>query len=159
MMTAHCCWPSSYCILLLRCLYPCRLGQILSGLCGCGYPTTVCAVTNLLDSQYLHEFNRQSRPCRPGFHSWVQQTQQALDRVSVLCNHAWMKNSCWNPVCYVSPETNGSVCCRLAEIHPSRWRSSSTLRRYPQVTEDRIRELVHALIKQIKFVRSVIALC
>jgi len=91
----------------------------------------------------LHESDRQSQPSRWGCHSWELQDQSlafcrrfgiasifstepsALDRFSAACDRARMKISKNTEVLCLS-ETQGSVYCKWAATHCSRWRSSST---------------------------------
>jgi len=43
--------------------------------------------------------------------------QHALDRFSAVCDQPGVKISTKIPRCYVSPETQGSVCFKLAALH------------------------------------------
>ena len=86
--------------------------------------------------------------------------QHAFDRFSVACDQAGTKISTKKLRYCVSQDAQGSVFCKWAEIHCSRWRRSSALEWYwySRVTEVRTKRLMHGLVKLTQFCVSFIAL-
>jgi len=89
--------------------------------------------------------------------SFQQGLQHAVDRFSAACDQAGTKFITKRLRYCVSQDTQDSVFCKWAEIHCSRWRRSSTLGWYSQVTVVGTKGLIHGLVMQTHFCVSFIA--
>jgi len=128
-----------------------------------------------LESPGVYELDGQSQTPQQGCHCWTagwtvcllrtkwccmrgssqQGLQYAFDRFSAVCDQAGTKNSIKK--IEVLCLTQGSVFCKWAKKHCSRWRRSSTLEWYSRVTDVGTNRLIHGLVKQTQFCVSFIA--
>ena len=181
-LTAACYWPSSYGIPAQKFvsvsgeLNHDRSPLVLdSDTC-----VWLCAVTTPFHSPILHELNRQSQPSRRGCHNLEMQDQPftfssrfGTDSIFLTGNRLFSMHSIgfllratvpeWKsalktPRCYVSLESQDSVCRKWAATHCNRWRRSGTLGWYLRVTEGGAKRLMHGLVKLRQFCVSFIAL-
>ena len=94
-------------------------------------------------------------------HAWTFSTGSSARIWSVFCNGPTKQE--WKSALKilrhcVSPDAQGSVFCKWAEIHCSRCRRSNTLEWYSRVVEVRTKILIHGLVKQTQFCLSFVAL-